>query len=192
MLIRHAPEHAQANRRGGPRRLDDGCVHQCKSIPGPVPYYPPEFQQGQGRGGKTLTMYDGSSVCKNELPPAACHEHHGNPMCGSGELSHCKTCEGPMYTFCIDEDTTCCEDIIGACPGPDAVTTSFYGSNYPNPNEGCFECGAVCMTGVCCEPIGNEGLCNSLENCYWNRYCPGGPKCLASTMTCGLTYQVSF
>ena len=187
------PEHAQAKRRGGPRRLEDDCVHQCKSSP--APDFPVTFQQGQGRGGKPLTMNDGSNSCKNKLPPSACHNHHGDPLCGQGELSHCKTCQGPMYTFCIDEDTTCCELMYtpNECPGPDAMDDEpFDGSNYANPNEGCFFCGGVCMTGVCCEPIGNEGLCNSLENCYWNRSCPGGPKCLASTMTCGFTYQVSF
>ena len=181
------PQHAQAKRRGGPRRLGGNCVNQCKSK-----------LQGRGRGSKTLQMYNpdyNAHDCKNDLPPPACHDYHGDEMCGTGDLSHCKPCIGYhedgsiMYTLCISEGTTSCESMYttepqDTCPGPDAVDVPFNGTNYENPNENCFKCGFLCMTGPCCEVIPDKGTCNSLENCQWDPYCSRGGKCLASTMPC--------
>lgn len=211
-MVMPLPTHAQTRRRGPPpRRLDDDCVFKCidksKLTPFDSTAYHEDFIQGRGRGAKTLSMMNPNDTemdCRNDLPPPVCHDHHGDPMCGTGDLSHCKPCIGyhddgtEMYTFCISEETTCCESMYtttpeDTCPGPDAVAVPFDGTNYDNPNENCFKCGSLCMTGPCCEVIPNKSTCNSLENCQWDPYCSRGGKCLASTMPCnGGGYYYSF
>uniref|UniRef100_A0A7S1V3Y2 Uncharacterized protein n=1 Tax=Grammatophora oceanica TaxID=210454 RepID=A0A7S1V3Y2_9STRA len=147
---------------------------------------------------RVLKGGDGEKAGGKKSSPDCFMYHNDEATCSS--TKGCKVCDaGPDVKWCIAKKATCCETTYTAdtCPEKVCETETIYpGSAYDpdvhtdvDPDTDCFYCGTVCMTGTCCEPVQDEDLCNSLQNCVWDPTCDGGsPKCIAPGMDCGDPY----